>query len=99
MKEEHPIKHEIRLANGHISTSEYSLKEIDEMREDLAEREWDYLKDKPRKRILKVLKESIWKGWKNMPDREILKWNENYDGSCMAMSDTSGQWEVVEGHI
>ena len=56
--------------------TEYTKAEVDDMREMLANSEWEGLRDRD-------LREVLWDGcvgWKNMPDKEIVENWENIYG-------------------
>ena len=55
---------------------EYTKEQIEDMREMLANSEWEGLKDRD-------LRETLWEGcvgWKNMPDKECIENWENIWG-------------------
>ena len=55
---------------------DYTAKEIDSMKEGLAESEWEGLDDK-------CLRQVLWEGcvgWENMPDEEVVEHYENIYG-------------------
>jgi hypothetical protein len=58
------------------STSDFPKDDIDAMRETLAEAEWEGLKDRDLKAILR----EGCVGWENIPDKEVIEMYENIYG-------------------
>ena len=89
----HGIKVEVGLVTGDVSIQEFSKEEINDIRKDLAEEDYEALQHKPRKKILKELKKFISLNYENFTDQEIAE-IACCDVAAL-VSDTTGQIELV----